>query len=30
MIGDRPIDPPTYTQLRQASRAWALRQLRAR
>jgi nucleotide-binding universal stress UspA family protein len=27
MIGDRPIDPPTYTQLRQASRTWALKQL---
>jgi len=27
MIGDRPIDPPTYTQLQQASRTWALKQL---
>ena len=27
MIGDRAIDPPTYTQLRQASRTWALKQL---
>ena len=27
MIGDRPIDPPTYAQLQQASRTWALKQL---
>jgi nucleotide-binding universal stress UspA family protein len=27
MIGDRPIEPPTYGQLRQASRAWALKHL---
>jgi nucleotide-binding universal stress UspA family protein len=27
MIGDRPIEPPTYVQLRQASRAWALKHL---
>jgi nucleotide-binding universal stress UspA family protein len=27
MIGDRPIDPPTYTQLQKASRTWALKQL---
>jgi nucleotide-binding universal stress UspA family protein len=27
MIGDRPIDPPTYARLQQASRASALKQL---
>jgi nucleotide-binding universal stress UspA family protein len=27
MIGDRAIDPPTYAQLQQASRTWALKQL---
>ncbi|HEY7540787.1 MAG TPA: universal stress protein [Methylomirabilota bacterium] len=27
MIGDRPIDPPTYAQLQQASRGSALKQL---
>jgi nucleotide-binding universal stress UspA family protein len=27
MIGDRPIDPPTYAQLQHASRASALKQL---
>src|ERR1700757_4962062 len=27
MIGDRPIEPPTYLQLQKASRAWALKQL---
>jgi nucleotide-binding universal stress UspA family protein len=27
MIGHRPIDPPTYSQLQQASRTWALKQL---
>ena len=27
MIGDRPIEPPTYLQLQKASRTWALKQL---
>lgn len=27
MIGDRPVEPPTYLQLQKASRAWALKQL---
>jgi nucleotide-binding universal stress UspA family protein len=27
MMSAQPIEPPTYSQLRQASRAWALRQL---
>lgn len=27
MIGDRPIEPPTFVELQKASRAWALKQL---
>jgi nucleotide-binding universal stress UspA family protein len=27
MIGDWPVEPPTYVQLQKASRAWALKQL---
>ena len=27
MIGDRPIEPPTYRELQKASRAWALKNL---
>lgn len=27
VIGDRPVEPPTYLELQKASRAWALKQL---
>lgn len=27
IIGDRPVEPPTYLELQKASRAWALKQL---
>jgi nucleotide-binding universal stress UspA family protein len=27
LIGDRPVEPPTYVQLQKASRAWAFKQL---
>jgi nucleotide-binding universal stress UspA family protein len=27
MIGDRPIEPPTFLQLQKSTRAWALKQL---
>lgn len=27
MIGNRPVEPPTYLELQKASRAWALKQL---
>jgi nucleotide-binding universal stress UspA family protein len=27
VIGERPIEPPTYARLQEASRAWALKQL---